>query len=552
MLLLVRMNYKKHSNRSSDDHYAYGLTLKNARVKFSDSDPSRFELIANASKKNSHSWNHYNSDGGSVGTEDLVTGLQQSIESANRRGSKSKLIGSLPAHSKEPQSAYMYEFESIESSANGRKIIIQGKALDHDYVNKKVPYLQSMFGERAVHNHLRFDPTEFFVDNQFGSASNSASPRQTFSGKGRRALARIPYDAVGARPGQRGPLYSFLSSVGHDITHGASTIAHGVSSVATTAASGIKTAADATGSAISSAAKTVASGAEDAAGDVEKGVSQAVKFTDQKIIVPAVNATEELAKKLVGFTHFDFTLKPPALTLDKSSEGGLFYAKASLDPSMNGSLNLKAGIVGALDPATINLNVQPTIAMTGSVGVNLTNAGNSVSETVPGPTFNLPVTDPPVIDGLQVTTEVDFEFDSSVAYADQDLSATVTFTPSALIQLGLSDSKFQNMTSMPTITTTLPSSFEPSAELTFKATPKITFIAGASVPKQVPYVGGKSIAAINTILSNPVVFEYDTSNPKDIMVTTNGDIENDLKLLGVNVPLSNTNLYGPLQTEVTL
>ena len=352
--------------------------------------------------------------------------------------------------------------------------------------------------------------------------------------------------------GQRGPLYSFFGSIGHALSSGASTIAHGVSSVATTAASGIKTAADETGSAIASSATTVASGVENAADDVGKGVSQAVKFTDQEIITPVVNAAEEIAKTLVGFNHFDFTLKPPALTLDETSSGGLFYAKGSLAPSMNGSLNLKAGIVGALVPETIGLNFQPTLAMTGTVGVNLTNAGNSISETVEGPSFNFPVTDPPIIDGFQVTSEVDFEFDSSVAYADQDLSATATFTPSALIQIGLDDSKFENMTSMPTITTSLPTSFDPSAELTFTATPKFTFTAGASIPEEVPYVGGTSIASINTVLSNPISLTYDTSNSKYILVATSGNIVNDLDLLGDNIPLSNTNLYGPLQTQITI
>lgn len=128
-----------------------------------------------------------------------------------------------------------------------------------------------------------------------------------------------------------------------------------------------------------------------------KAVSQAVKFTDQHIIVPAVNATEVIENILISYIHFDFILKPAALNFDESTEGGLFYAKASMNLSMNGLLNLMAGIVGALDPETINLNVRPFTAMTGSLGVNLTNAGNTGSKTILAPTFNVPVTDPPYL-----------------------------------------------------------------------------------------------------------------------------------------------------------
>ncbi|WP_413441915.1 hypothetical protein [Synechococcus sp. MIT S1220] len=525
-----------HLKSSGNHHYAYGVNLKSPRVKFDENSRKRFEIVADLEGSGNHTWNHLSNDRGEVSSKNLVKGFKS--HAAANQGSDRKLIGAMPAGDVHNSNSFLFEYRSIKAKEKQGKLIWQAKVLDHDYVHDNYQFLRAAFGQRTLHNHLRFNPNKHFVS---GFDSYSVS-RQVSGPLSRRILDDDFYDEIG---GDRGPLKFSFGHIWHGITHGASTVAHAAEHVADKVSSGVTSVVSKAGSAISKAATTVVD-------DTKKAVSQAVKFADDEVIMPVVNATEKLAKSLFGYNHFDYTLSFPSLSIDESE--GAFSASLNVDPTMNGSLNLKAGIVGALVPETVQLNFQPALEISGSVEVDLSGADVDKTFTLDGPSVNAPAIDPPIIDAAQIDSEIDFEFegDASVFDDGSTLGATVTFTPSALFQIGLDDTGVSNTSTTPTITTQVPGGFEPKAGLSLTATPKLTFKAGASVPSEVPVIGGTSIASIDTVLSNPLTLSIDSSDFTSINVSVSGDLDCDLSLLGESVPIASTNLYGPVQTSITI
>ena len=495
-----------HFKSSGNHHYAYGVNLQNLRVKPNKNSRERFKIVADLERSGPHQWNHLSNDRGEVSSKDLVKGFRS--HAAANQGSDRKLIGAMPAGDIHNSNSFLFEYRSIKTKEKEGKLIWQAKALDHDYIHDNYAFLRAAFGQQTLHNHLRFNPNKYFIS---GFDSDSASRQVAGAGPLSRRLLDDDLHEIG---GNRDPL---KFSLGH-IQPGA---------------------------AIEKASTT-------GVDDTKKTVSQTIRFADDEVIMPVVNATTKMRNALLGFNHFDYTLSFPPLSIDESE--GAFSASLNIQPTMNGSLNLKAGIVGALVPETVQLNFQPALEIFGSIGVDLSSADVDTTFTLDGPSVNAPAIEPPIINNALIDSEIDFEFEGDASLFDRSstLGATVTLTPSALFQIGLDDPGVSSTSITPTITTQLPDRFDLKAGLSFTAIPKLTFKAGASVPSEVPFIGGTHIASIDTVLTNSLNLSIDSSDLNSLDVSISGDIECDLDLLGQSVPIANTILYGPFQDSIKI
>jgi hypothetical protein len=73
---------------------------------------------------------------------------------------------------------------------------------------------------------------------------------------------------------------------------------------------------------------------------------------------------------------------PTCPSLSISGGDDPFSASLSATPTMSGALNFNSGYFGALNPSTVSLASNPSLPMSGQVGVDLGRASAGASTTV--------------------------------------------------------------------------------------------------------------------------------------------------------------------------
>tara|TARA_B100002051_G_scaffold273822_1_gene313460 strand:+ start:9567 stop:10043 length:477 start_codon:yes stop_codon:yes gene_type:complete len=129
-----------------------------------------------------------------VSSKNLVKGFKS--HAAANQGSDRKLIGAMPAGDVHNSNSFLFEHRSIKAKKQG-KLIWQAKVLGHD----NYQFLRAAFGQRTLHNHLRFNPNKHFV-----SGFDSDSVSRQVSGPLSRRILDDDFHEIG---GNRG-LSSFL------------------------------------------------------------------------------------------------------------------------------------------------------------------------------------------------------------------------------------------------------------------------------------------------------------------------------------------------------
>ena len=518
-----------------------GLDLGKATLEFSAKDASRFKILAPVGSKSKHSWSHVGGDYGSVGSKHLVRRYRSYLSYSGdlKDGERNPILGSLPSGSGE--FGLMYELKRLQRRGKGQ-LVLKGKLLDHDFVRQHHKELSAAFGHSVIHNHLRFDPS---VDVE---VPVSARQQPSFRRLGSKS---------GSFEFSRGPLqWSFggmINSIGSSVSSTASSVASSVVSGTSSAVNSIAGAGSSFGNNIANGSGDIMSGIED--GFSGSGSYGGIPFKSaNNIVSPLVTFGGVVSNFFGGSKSTSFNLTWPSLSI--SGSDGPFSASLSATPTMAGSLNFNRGYCMAWDPSTISLKFNPSLPISGQVGVDLGSASAGASTTVDGPSVS---TAAPVIGEATLSSAIDFDLDleGSLGEGVGHMGATVDFAPGAAFTLSTGHASFSNTTQHPVVTTQMPSGWDslaPQASLTLTATPSITLRAGPTIPDAIPYVGGRGLATLDTTFANPIAFSLDLSNPDQLNIDVSGNISSQFQFFGgdVNPPLVSANLYGPINSSVAI
>ena len=523
---------RNHAGSAAEKDYLVGLALDRPELKFNPKNPARFKLVAQVDSGNKHSWSHVDGDQGHVSTKHIARNYDDYLSHQGdlKDGENNPIIGALPSGNGDH--GFLYELKGLRRKGEG-KLVLKGRLLDHDLVHQYQDQMSAAFGRSVIHNHLRFDPSV--------TIQPSASARQLPSSR------RLGDQAEPFEFG-RGPLeFSFgglVSSIGSGISSAASSVASGASSAANTVAD--------VGSSVGG---TIANGVSSFGSSIS-GIASSVNWGNfgSSIIAPFASFGGILGNFFGGSKSNSFNLTWPSLSI--SGSDGPFSASLSATPTMDGSLNFNSGYFGALNPSTVSLEFNPSLPISGQVGVDLGSASAGASTTVDGPSVS---TAAPVIGEATLSSAVDFQLDLEGSLGDGvgQMGATVDFAPAADFTLSTGHASFSNATKNPVVTTQLPAAWDslaPQASLTLTATPSITLTAGPSIPDFIPYVGGRGLATLDTTFDNPIAFSVDLSNPDQLNIAVSGNISSQFQFFGADVdpPLVSANLYGPINSTIAL
>ena len=548
-------NFKKHSKNSETQHYGFHVDLDSAEITFHPKNSRKFTIVADTSVGGDHAWAHFNGDTGSIGSEQLKKHLSSSYDKNETTSSKFR-ISSLPISAFIDTSFTGFDgsaflFESKKVKHGNSKLTWKGKILDNDYVVENREFIKGAFGKYAVHNHLRFDPSEFYVTGQSPyTASNNRSNRP-LGPLSRRLDADDSYGyGVGPREWFGS---SWVSTAVHTLSTATSTVEGGIKTATNTVAGGVEAGANWTAGAVTKAADALADGASTTVNFV-KGAGASI-----------VNAAETVYDALTKEYDWKFEMKWPKLDTGEVKLPDANFGPAVIDltaqPLLDGSLELQHGLIGAIDPGTVAIRLTPGVAFDGKI--DLIKPEVKYEKTFPLAQESVPISDPPIITGASATLNLKVEVDAGIEDTALELGGEITFTPRAQLTLGGSNVSLQDASVPPVFTATLPDfgsdALNPTANFDITMTPELIITAGPAIPKEIkgeeiPYVGGRGLGDVKTTLSNPVKLSWDTTNPREIMVTTTGILNSHAEILGATLSpaFTNQNLYGPIALPIDI
>ena len=533
--------FNKHSKNADKQHYAFRVDLSSAQLFFDPKNPAKFTIIADPEKADSHTWAHFNGDRGNINSKTLTQALSNSYEKDKSETSKFR-IGSIPYSAFNnldgvalDGSAMLFESKKIKHEEG--KIIWKGKLLSTEYISEHREMLQGGFGIHSVHNHLRFNPTKYF------------------------SMEKSPYPSTGNGLKRSGPALQRRTDMGEAYGENAGPLNWGIPGIPISIPTPPNPIPIIT-KPLSSWGNDIKGGFGTALGGIESAANATVNFgKDAGAVV--VNAANKVYDALVKERDFKFGLDWPKLDANKTlpdPDVGPLKADLSIQPELSGDLALKSGVIGALDPDSIALELSPSVKFDGSI--DLIQPGASYDKTFTLFSKSLPISDPPIIDGGSFAINVGVKLDAALEDKALNLGAEMTFTPGATITLGGTNAGLQNISAEPIFTTKIPKlgseDFDPEVDFTATLTPELVATIGATIPKKlggddIPFIGGTGLADVKTTLSNPVELAWKSSDPTQITVSTSGKLDSNAEFLGATVTpeFADKTLYGPLADTIT-
>lgn len=189
-----------------------------------------------------------------------------------------------------------------------------------------------------------------------------------------------------------------------------------------------------------------------------------------------------------GAKSNSFHLTWPSLSISGGDDP--FSTSLSATPTLSGALDFNSSYFGALNSSTVSLAFNPSLPMSGQVGVDLGRASARAATTVDEPSASTAAS---VIGQPTLNFVIDFKLDLEGSIGDGvgQMGATVDCAPGAPLTLPTGHASFSTTKQHPVVSTQMPSGWDslaPQASLTLTATPSITLTAGPTIPDSIPYV----------------------------------------------------------------
>ena len=225
---------------------------------------------------------------------------------------------------------------------------------------------------------------------------------------------------------------------------------------------------------------------------------------------------------------------------------------------MDGNVRFRSGIVTAIwDSSTISFTAVPRITLSGDVGLDLGSVGTQYTKTFSGPTVT---TAAPVIGQATLASAIDVTARLGAQLGEDVGRAAVgmTVAPAASFTMSNRGLSFADKSGSPELTPMFghftPDSLAPSAGVTLTVTPRMSFLAGPTLPGLPGFPDPFRVATFDVTVANPVPFTFDLANPSQLDVATSANATSQFTFMeGTVTPqLMNEPLYGPVVTTVDL
>ena len=560
---------RRSFQETGGEKYLFGLSLSEPKVKFRRN--GTFRLVSRNPSNSRFSW--VSLDDGSRGKvrashlarkqrwKDYTTdengrgAAYQSavgLDSANG-GSDHKVMATMP----NGKGGNLFMFEMDRPRYKGSRQVIEGRVLSKDFMLDHHDEITRSFGQQTFHGHLDF------VDHYQEILDNLASVRQGSSRRSERLSGEVPSVDGGRRS-------YFFSSIGGAIesavNDAADVVTDATNVVVTETVEVVTEAAEVVVDAGKEAAEAVEGAAEDVAEAVEAGyeiivttaedIAQYTEMVADWTVKYAKKGYEIVTDLLTGSEEFPFSVVWPEVGLDFNDSP--FQSRLAAQVSMDGNVRFRSGIVTAIwDPSTISFTAVPRITLSGDVGLDLGSVGTQYSKTFSGPTIT---TAAPVIgqatlsSAIDVTARIGAQLGEDVGRA----AVGMTVAPAASFTMSNRGLNFADKSSSPELTPMFghftPDSLAPSSGMTLTVTPRMSFLAGPTLPGLPGFPDPFRVATFDVTVANPVPFTFDLANPSQLEVATSANATSQFTFMeGTVTPqLMNEPLYRPVVTTVDL
>ena len=527
---------RRFLRKNPDAELDFSLSFKNPEVRVRDN--GKFTLTWDSSDK--HNWHSADGKSGKVSAKHLsrkrnwikATGDINGMKRMYRHGDKfslkdntdHKIIGAM--HGDSDDTLFLYESKRIKYK-NGRSKM-KGRLLSSDFVIDYAEELAYAYGEKAVRNHLllerslRKDDSSAFEILKGGISSKVTSDFWE-------DIRQMQKDAISKTKN---------NSIKNKYAN-----AEGLSSREVVSLK--KSFWDDATSWVDDTSKDAGKAIDDAANDAADFIEDSTQEIDQSTISPAQDIIND------GIDEIDELLDPNGpivlsnivkwdLFSDRFEEAP-FYAEYDATATATLEIHLEKGYLGALDASTISIHLIPNIDMSAGAGLELDPLVATYEGSIDGPERIFPN---PETGQITISSRFDYNF-TATASPGEGVGAGVSVKASPEAELSFRpilsnpDPKLVSIKSDFVFTEDVDrlfKNFNPSGELVATITPVVNVTALPLIPRDVPTVGGMGLGNIGVSYFNPIIFKYDTTDPKTLNGSVSGYIEPELSVLGQQIP----------------
>ena len=536
--------------KDRNEEIDFKLSFDNAKAHIRDD--GTFRLTWESSEK--HSW--YSSDGqsGKVSSEWLsrssnwikTTGDTLGLTEKYQHGDKlslddkdgnKKIIGTMPGKS----GNILFLFESEQIKLENGNTCLDGRLLSADFVINYAKELAHAFGEKSVRNHLLLE-RGFTTDiSSLETLSKIMSSDVKYSfWRDIDKLKKYNEELAGGKDvnavaKSSNSIWEYAEDWGKDVIDDASD--------------------SVTGNSSAKFLKSLWDDVINVVDDVADGVNDAKDWIDDQIdaggdaiITPAEDIIDDAADIVIN--GIDIILDPTGPmklsdTIDfelisQRHEEAPFYAEYNSGGSVQVDILFEKGYLGAIDTSTILVTLTPNIDMNASAGLELDPLVLTYNGSIEGPHQSILN---PVVGEITLSSRLDYEFIANASVGDGvGAGVAVEASPEAKLSFKADlvnpDAKLYGLEDNFKYTEDLDrlfNNFDPKGELSAKITPVLNITALPVIPDEIPTVGGMGLANVGVDYFNPIVFNYETSEPMILKGNISGSMEPELSIFGQKI-----------------
>ena len=500
-------------------------------------------------------WKRYTGDYKGIGEKyqfgDGFHGIEKASEAIvnkmNAMKVDNKIIGVMSSN--DGHNLFLYEQERLKFGKGN--INFRGRLLSSEFVVEHASKLAHAYGSKVVRNHLLVDrgwrdgKVSALYDLSMMKSSNVPDKFWDNINQLNKKILRL-------RRGKRSERSIHFSP--HQSTYLTKSWWKQIEDTATDAGKAIDNATD---DAIDWADENVVEPTTDIIEDGAEHMEDLIDEADELIIKPVediINDAAEFAEEGIDFIVDELTgkvtLSSTAVLKDISGKADRipFHASYGASASVTTDIIFHEGYLGAVDPSTISFRVKPNIDLNANASIELDPLIASYDFSIEGSSDQFP--NDPTGGQIVLSGRLDMHFEAA-ALAGEGVGAgvAVEVSPEATLNVDLDGS-------IPEFTDVnhnfkysedfdrLFDNFDPKVALAATITPVITLSVGPQVPDKVKGVGGMKLATVEIAYLNPILFQYETTDPTVLRGTSSGILEPGVTVLEQNIPgIPSVDLY---------
>ena len=466
-----------------------------------------------------------------------------------------KVIGLMS--SADGHNLFLYEQERIRFNEDKGKVAFRGKLLSSQFVVENAEELAFAFGSKVVRNHLLME--RGWRDGKKASLENfSAMMSANVSDDFWNDISKINHKISKLKNTRQ-------SSVQFDSASNDESIIYARKKKKWNpfkdAKKGINDAAKIIDSAVDNAAAwaeaNVIDPVSDDVFDASEYIEDMIEKVDDFIIKPAEefmddaidfaeDGVEFIVDELTGKTKLSSTVDLPVISAQRNFPP--FHGNFSASASVTTEIIFNEGYVGAVDPSTISIQIKPNIDINAKASIELDPLITSYDFSIEANTSR--ISNDPTMGQVVLSGRLDMHFESSALAGDGvGAGVSVEVSPEATLNIDLDNSapRLTNVNHNFIFTEDfdrLFNSFEPKGNLSASVTPVAILSIGPRVPEKVSGIGGMILATVDIAYMNPILFNYDTTDPTVLNGSSSGVLQPTVKVLGEDMPgIPSVDLY---------